>query len=283
MKNLLTFLAVILCSVGAFGQGAQYRPTPYANGFVQTVTSTGTAQTYLGIGSSTNNALLSGTNVFSGTNTLNTNTILGTAKLQDTLDSKPTVALTNVARLDQSQTWTGTPTFPAAVFESNGIGFRLLYSSGTNINIASAAVVALGSVTNAGNFTNCTQLAEIDLPALGTNEHVMLSMFVETPAQSSSCSLAIYAGANTNYVGSTANGIAGTAAQRSGGNIFSSILANAGSQTNQLQGASLTQVPFYGPTNYCDTSGPFKLYIGAFTATSATNINIRHLKVFGLR
>ena len=50
MKNLLTFLAVILCSFGAFGQGAQYRPTPFANGFVQTVTSTGTAQTYLGIG-----------------------------------------------------------------------------------------------------------------------------------------------------------------------------------------------------------------------------------------
>lgn len=70
MKNLLTFLAVILCSVGAFGQGAQYRPTPFANGFVQTVTSTGTAQTYLGIGSSTNNALLNAPNqVFTGTNT----------------------------------------------------------------------------------------------------------------------------------------------------------------------------------------------------------------------
>jgi hypothetical protein len=108
MKNLLAFLAAILCSVGAFGQGAQYRPTPFANGFVQTVTSTGTAQTYLGIGSSTNNALLNATNqVFTGTNTFNTNLIFGSSTLQTQLDSKPTVALTNVARLDQSQTFTG--------------------------------------------------------------------------------------------------------------------------------------------------------------------------------
>jgi len=86
MKNLFTFLAAILCSVGAFGQGAQYRPTPFANGFVQTVTSTGTAQTYLGIGSSTNNALLNAPNqVFTGTNTFSTNTVLGTNRVGDFL------------------------------------------------------------------------------------------------------------------------------------------------------------------------------------------------------
>ena len=85
MKSLLALLTVMLCSLNAFGQGAQYRPTPFANGFVQTVTSTGTAQTYLGMGSVTNNALLSGTNVFSGTNTFNTNTILGTTRVGDFL------------------------------------------------------------------------------------------------------------------------------------------------------------------------------------------------------
>ena len=68
MKLILAFLTIILCSLNAFGQGAQYRPTPFANGFVQTVTSTGTAQTYLGIGSATNTALLNGTNNFTGAN-----------------------------------------------------------------------------------------------------------------------------------------------------------------------------------------------------------------------
>lgn len=85
MKNLLASLAVILFSMNAFGQGAQYRPTPFANGFVQTVTSQGTAQTYLGIGSSTNYALLNGTNTFTGTNTFSTNTVLGTNRVGDFL------------------------------------------------------------------------------------------------------------------------------------------------------------------------------------------------------
>lgn len=93
-------------------------------------------------GGATNLALLSATNqTFVGTNTFNTNTILGTAKLQDTLDSKPTVALTNVARLDHSQTWTGTNTFDTnAVFGTNRVGnfvsvgsrYRTIYVGASN-------------------------------------------------------------------------------------------------------------------------------------------------------
>ena len=61
MKPLL--LVALFAAVSAFGQGAQYRPTPFANGFVQTVTGQGVAGTYLGM------PTLAGTNSFSGTNT----------------------------------------------------------------------------------------------------------------------------------------------------------------------------------------------------------------------
>jgi hypothetical protein len=191
---------------------------------------------------------------------------------------------TNLALLNTSQTWTGTPTFPVAFYRSNGIAWRLLYSSPTNINIASAAVAAVGSVTNQGDFVNTTSIATVAVPPLlGTNSYVLASFFIETPAQTTSCGLAVYAGPSTNYVGSVANGISGTAAQRfGGGGSYTPILYGAGSHTNQLQGAALNQQSIYGPTNFCDTSATFTLYFGAFTTTSATNINIRHFKLFEL-
>lgn len=103
-------------------------------------------------GGATNLALLSATNqTFTGTNTFNTNTILGTAKLQDTLDSKPTVALTNLARLDQSQTFTQTNTFntntilgTTRVGDFLGEGARWVRLFRTN----QATVTINGAVTN---------------------------------------------------------------------------------------------------------------------------------------
>ena len=63
-------------------------------------------------GGATNLALLNGTNVFTGTNTFNTNLIFGSSTLQTQLDSKPTVALTNVALLNGTNNiFTGTNTF----------------------------------------------------------------------------------------------------------------------------------------------------------------------------
>lgn len=95
MKTIILFLSFVLSSSAA---------TLYP------VLTDNSGRTFSG--GATNLALLNATNqTFVGTNTFNTNTILGTAKLQDTLDGKPTVALTNVAQLNQSQTFTGPNTF----------------------------------------------------------------------------------------------------------------------------------------------------------------------------
>jgi len=274
MKNLLTFLAVILCSFGAFGQGAQYRPTPFANGFVQTVTSTGTAQTYLGIGSATNNALLNATNqVFTGTNAFNTNLIFGSSTLQTQLDSKPTVALTNVARLDQSQTWTGTPTFPASVFLTNAIGLRFLGATNgyfTNIAVGS-------NLTNAGDYANCTQVGIIRCPALiGTRSMVYCSLgWDRSNAVASAVQLALFVGSATNSIGYSPFG--GTSAAR-GLSAATPIFINAGSFTNQY-GTLFTGFS-YGYLPLVDTSQPWDLYVGLFTTTGSTNFNLFSFNVF---
>lgn len=69
MKTILALVAVIFCSLNAFGQSAQYRPTPFANGFVQTINSQGAAQTYFGMPATTNMALLNQSQTWTGTNT----------------------------------------------------------------------------------------------------------------------------------------------------------------------------------------------------------------------
>ena len=71
MKQLLTLISLAFLSASASGQTFQYRPTAYTQPFVSTINSSAAAQTYLGVPSPTNTALLSGTNVFTGTNTLN--------------------------------------------------------------------------------------------------------------------------------------------------------------------------------------------------------------------
>lgn len=67
MKHIVQFVILLAFAVCAQAQ-FQYRPTPFTAPFVSTINSQAAAQTYLGIGSSTNNALLNGTNVFTGTN-----------------------------------------------------------------------------------------------------------------------------------------------------------------------------------------------------------------------
>lgn len=63
------FLFLLLaCCTSAFGQSVQYRPTGFANTFVQTIGSQAAAQAYFGLGSGTNSPLLNGTNIFTGTN-----------------------------------------------------------------------------------------------------------------------------------------------------------------------------------------------------------------------
>jgi len=163
MKNLFTFLAAILCSVGAFGQGAQYRPTPYANGFVQTVTSTGTAQTYLGIGSSTNNALLNGTNVFTGTNTFT----------------------------------------PSAFFPANNIGMRLLWSSPTNIFLSQLATHAGATNNGDFSATTYIASGTIPPLLGSNSTIVMYAIVLRTNANAAAGNGSFFIGPNTNFIGYT--------------------------------------------------------------------------------
>ena len=231
-------------------------------------------------GGSTNVALLNGTNVFTGTNTFNTNLIFGSSTLQTQLDSKPTVALTNVARLDQSQTWTGTPTFPAGVFSANNIGIRKLWSCPTNIYLTSLATTA--SPTNHGDFANITQLAEVEVPAfLSSNSAFSMSLtFVRTTAQASASFIYLYVGTNTNYIGSVQ--IGGTTAGvtmefRPVGVVY---WHNVHSFSQQMQAGFNSPAYFNSPSNFVDTSVPFRVYLGAATATGHTNLSVYDITMF---
>ena len=82
----MRFLAALLAlTLPAFAQ-IRYSPTGFTAPFISTVTNQASAQTYLGIsGGGTNSPTLNGTNVWTGTNTFNTNTILGTNRVGDFL------------------------------------------------------------------------------------------------------------------------------------------------------------------------------------------------------
>lgn len=119
MKTILSFL-LALVSLPAFGQ-FQYRPTAYTGPFVSTITNAADARTYLGIsGSSTNNALLNGTNTFTGPNTFS-------------------VSITSPSYGSSQQT--------------------LAYSSGTNITVDASKVLHFVSLTNTAYFGQPSNIA----------------------------------------------------------------------------------------------------------------------------
>lgn len=221
-------------------------------------------------GGATNVALLSGTNVFSGTNTFNTNTILGTAKLQDTLDSKPTVALTNIAQLNQSQTWTGTPTFPATVFSANNMGMRLLSSASAPVYIESMPVVS--NPTNNGDYALVTPVSQLTIPPLlGSNSGIALTLAsYRTNANTSSGNIVFYIGPNTNFV-AMFNTLNTTAANQEVFGLNRIVIQSAGSWTNQITPWVSTWV--IGPTNFFDSTITNTLYIGAYVPSGSTRTN----------
>lgn len=184
MKNLLTFLAVILCSVGAFGQGAQYRPTPYANGFVQTVTSTGTAQTYLGIGSSTNNALLNGTNVFTGTNT------------------HAGVNVATNASNSLAGNFVTPPTIGGFVFPFT----RAVWESDNPITLTNISYSVTTSNGQQTNINNATYITNIVVPPFASKDGVLsLQTYVTRSSQSVSAGIIGVYDASSNLVCVLAN------------------------------------------------------------------------------
>lgn len=238
MKNLLAFLAAILCSVGAFGQGAQYRPTPYANGFVQTVTSTGTAQTYLGIGSSTNNALLNGTNVFTGTNTFSA----------------------------------------AKFFPANGITYRTLFTTNSIfIPLVTNSTSSPTNDADYRNITALLNLSLPPLCGTNS-EVLLIFKWWPTVANPNASGLAAYLGSATNFIwaqnnfATTTNGIAtsgaGTSIFKNSRYMTNQVRTTAGSGSPALATwNTFTTNPGY---NLTDTSTNWPFRLGVFSANSAT-------------
>lgn len=240
MKSLLALLTVMLCSLNAFGQGAQYRPTPFANGFVQTVTSTGTAQTYLGMGSVTNNALLSATNqTFTGTNSF---------------QSRMTLS-------DSDTLWNQTP-------------LRVLYSAPTNIYISSLATSSVAAVEVNGAFNLLTPIFEGTLPAIGSNSLVYLAFTVVRPqANIGGGQFVAYVGTNTNYWG-ISGALLGTSRGVSAQTAVALLQANAShtSASGTVSFSSGTAAYFPVATNLAgNLSLPWEFRLGAYGNSQFTN------------
>jgi len=198
---------------------------------------------------------------------------------------------TNLALLNTSQTFTGTNTFEAAkFFPANNITFRTLYSAPTNLFFSTINTNATtATITNAGNFANCTSLLSVTLPPLlGSNSLVYVVYGTEsTNANSSACTIVAYAGSATNFIGDSLYAFRPAAA----GSTFVSangpglwLFANQSSFTNQIgnRASFTTKVPaehLFGRTAIADTSTDWTLYLGLTTTSSHTNVHVSTLTV----
>lgn len=111
---------------------------------------------------------------------------------------------TNLALLNANQTWTGTPTFPAEFFISNGIRYRSLLVTNlfvTSVVYATNAATA-GVPTNSGENIFATTILDVNLPRLQSPNSVLAFSigFARTNVQTSRTGVAVYTGTNTNCV-----------------------------------------------------------------------------------
>ena len=247
MKNIL-LLILSFIALPAWSQSVQYRPTAYTAPFVSTINSAAAAQTYLGIPSSTNNALLNGTNTFTGTNRY-TGTVLIT-NAASTLAGDG-AGLTN---LD---------------LKNNSIGWRLLYSSPTNYTVSSS-VVSATPLTNNGDYALGTPLWTATIPPLlSSNSGILFHVILDKPnALGSSLFTGLYIGTNTNYF--YHNSI-GSGAGRGGFTVPSLVLENNASFTNQVNFNSSAVIP---ATNFCNTSTSNKVYFNCWTTAASSNFTL---------
>lgn len=193
---------------------------------------------------------------------------------------------TNIATLTGTNTFAGTNLFPAASFYiANGLGLRHLHTCPSNIYVASVSTVASGSTTNNGDYANVTQIYEVTLPALlSTNSSLYAVIMSETTNANTSFGFPIfYIGSNTNYLG-TGGTLGANAGRSQNFGLNLPILVNAGSFTQQWAGSAFTTDPkIIFPTNFTDTSAPFKVYYGGRVASSTTNFwtKIRFYELVG--
>jgi hypothetical protein len=164
---------------------------------------------------------------------------------------------TNIAGLTNSQTFTGTNTFPAAkFFAANGITFRSLL------------VTNVAFVGNASGYTNTpppyyetTHVASFTVPALLTENSVVRVSLLrwQTNAVANSGFWTLHGGAATNFL--SAGGSLGTTAVT---NFVSSSIAfkNNGSFTQQVVNLAQSQNAAWQGITSIDTSAPWLARLG---------------------
>lgn len=194
---------------------------------------------------------------------------------------------TNLALLNTNQTYTGTPTFPAAVFSANGVRYRTLFV--TNVFVESVIyatnAATAGSPTNAGENVHATTFIDINLPRLlSTNSSLYFNLgFIRTNAQVDRTGIAVYCGTNTNCVFWSQSFVGnGTTVPQLFNDAVSArlLFSNFGSFTNQLppNQTSPTYVTNLSGFHLADTSTNFNLKVaGAAFSSAGPNTNFMFL------
>ena len=183
------------------------------------------------------------------------------------------------AQLDGTNVFTGTNTFPAAgFFPANNIARRILWRT-NDIFIASATVHA-DDMTNNGDFALATSVFNVLLPPLlGSNSMVVMGYStMRTNLNTTSASLGVYAGTNTNWMNSV-----NIASQSSIGNLANAagivVFQNNNSFTSQYQAPAIAGAQFNtgSPITIANTAASWNIYGHIYTVTSFTNLFLRSL------
>jgi hypothetical protein len=260
VKKFLSIIAFLtLFSGDCFSQ--VYRPTQWASVWNSTIQNAAQGRAYLGIvagltnyggtvtnfvmygttlqGSTTNASLtasrvmVTDANKVQSSSAVTTTTLAfldATSSVQTQLDSKAGLAATNV--------WTGTNTFTATgLFPANNIGLRLLWSSPTNIYLATVVTNVNVNYTNNGDFSLGTYVASGTIPPLlGSNSTLALSVVIlRTNANTSAMLCNFFIGSNTNWVGNHSLSATSLGLNAS---VLVCELQNANSMTQQVTGGS---------------------------------------------
>ena len=266
MKHILQFVLLLAFTVCAQAQ-FQYRPTAFIAPFVSTINSQAAAQTYLGIGSSTNNALLNTNNVFTGP----TNIFAGN------------LMSTGFANFSRTIVLFETNNFFFPDLATNGAGFAGGNSTNTSTNIW----------LNTANYIP-SNIFTITLPAVHyTNAAISIAYDLEYTNSRPASSYGIMVSGGTNRI-QVINPVSSTGATWPYFRTFvattATLLANQGSTTTQLaanagppQSAFVTSTQSYIPASYVNTSSPWDMTFewGAQTANvgSLTNTFCRRFQV----
>lgn len=238
MKLLLTLISLVFLSAAAFGQIFQYRPTAYTQPFVSTINSSAAAQTYLGLPSSTNLALLNASQTWTGP----TNIFGGN------------VMVTNFANFARTR----------VLFETNNFFIP-------NISSSSGPTTSTNTLTNMfmSGYTE-TNFLNVTVPALlSTNSSVGVFYELEYTNARPTVALGIVTILGTNRVNIiSALGSSGAAYSWFRTTGQPTIFANRGSHTVQLVSSGTPGAANFllggGSSSfldaaYVDTSQPFNM------------------------